>query len=112
MEKTAIELLKECRKVLLRGQHDEQMAMISEIEAYLSTDGGKRMDTGGSAFPSTIDRLERGMDGMSLRDYFAGQALQGLCAAYIITNPDDKNTLAQLSYVLADAMLISRNSAY
>ena len=44
--------------------------------------------------------------GMTLRDYFAGQALAGLCA-----NPGgdcDAETMANVSYSLADAMLKAR----
>ena len=32
----ARKLLKECREVLLRGQADEQMAMVASIDAYLA----------------------------------------------------------------------------
>ena len=42
MEKTAIELLKECRTALLRRQADEQMAMIAAIDAYLSSPPSER----------------------------------------------------------------------
>jgi hypothetical protein len=33
-------------------------------------------NTGGSAYPSTPEQWERGMEGMTLRDWFAGQALK------------------------------------
>ena len=37
---------------------------------------------GGPAFPGEYDGLQRlGSTGMSLRDWFAGQALAGLCSA-------------------------------
>ena len=46
-------------------------------------------------------------DGMTLRDYFAAQAIMGSCAA---TNPwwEDYKELAQAAYHLADAMLAQR----
>jgi hypothetical protein len=61
-------------------------------------------DDGGPAFP--VDRANWGMDrlpGMSLRDFFAGQALVGLLA-----NPEDGSIVKQ-AYLFADAMLAERN---
>jgi len=64
-------------------------------------------DNGGPAFPTP--RYERGdmySLGMTLRDYFAAKALQGLLA-----DSDLKATpkeFAQLAYAMANAMLESR----
>lgn len=44
-------------------------------------------------------------DGMDLRDYFAGQALEGLLASEVIDNMD---TFVTRSYVLADLMMKQR----
>jgi hypothetical protein len=41
--------------------------------------------------------------GMTLRDYFAGQAMQGLIARY--SSPE---TIANVAYHMADAMLKAR----
>lgn len=53
--------------------------------------------------------------GMTLRDYFAGQALLGFCANTDVTNavtPEiAANTLATMSYEVADAMLAERAKA-
>lgn len=68
-------------------------------------------DNGGSAFPS-----EQGFDtdgmwnqsydpGMSLRDYFAGQALAGNLGNPWASNSDD---IAVRCYQIADAMLAAR----
>jgi hypothetical protein len=43
-------------------------------------------------------------DGMSLRDYFAGQAL----TSFDIHSADGATTVANAAYVLADAMLAAR----
>lgn len=43
----------------------------------------------------------------SLRDYFAGQALQGL--VYGLT-PEDAKEAAQSAYLIADAMLKAREA--
>lgn len=51
-------------------------------------------------------------DGMSLRDYFAGQALAGIIAAYTgvdLPLPDD-DTAAARAYSYADSMLTKRES--
>ena len=51
---------------------------------------------------------------MSLRDYFAAQALQGLCTSYATPNglqgtPDRLSQIyAEYAYRLADAMLVTR----
>ena len=74
------------------------------------------MKDGGSAFPvldscafegggSRLDCVDRGM---TLRDYFAGQALAG----YIVTGPEcmypTPEDAAKYSYKIADAMLAER----
>lgn len=75
------------------------------------------------AFPSNIsnapDSLTCGLhQGMTLRDYFAGQALMGICANPDLSmsasmrkiNPADcRNSFVKCSYLLADAMLEERN---
>ena len=58
------------------------------------------LHTGGPAFPVG------NVNGMSLRDYFAAKAMQGL-----VSDPDlviDSAQVAQLAYVYADAMLQAR----
>ena len=57
---------------------------------------------GGPAFPS--DRFGEG--GMSLRDYFAGQALAGLIACP--NTSGDEEPFACNAYKFADAMLTER----
>lgn len=60
---------------------------------------------GGPAFPVP---WETANNGMSLRDWFAGQAM----AAFIrrAVSADDWGRLAPASYEAADAMLAARNS--
>jgi hypothetical protein len=52
---------------------------------------------------------------MTLRDYFAGQALAGLCAARGASgkydNLETQDDTAKLSYQLADAMLAARKAS-
>lgn len=82
----------------------------------------KKIDDGGPAFPNsnrTYHDESRGMlhdlasvDGMTLRDYFAAKALQGICSGM---NNDRIHArakgvlggveIAKASYVLADAMI-------
>jgi hypothetical protein len=65
-------------------------------------------DTGGSAFPSHGSMGEVANEGMTLRDYFAAKAMQGLLSAH---NPmiTDTNGIAKAAYKMADAMLAERN---
>ena len=60
---------------------------------------------GGPAFPCT-DAKGFTSEGMSLRDYFAGQALAGLLACMKTTG--SKKEFAMDAYTQADAMLAER----
>lgn len=56
--------------------------------------------SGGPAFPTDIGR------GMTLRDYFAAKAMQGMLAADV--NFKTPGELAGYAHILADAMLEAR----
>lgn len=63
---------------------------------------------GGPAFPECGERGKAsGFEGMNLRDYFAGQALAGMCA-----NKEDVGNshamFAALAYSYSDAMITER----
>jgi hypothetical protein len=60
------------------------------------------IEDGGAAFPSEYYAEQ----GMTLRDYFAAAALQGLVTNNGTDTPD--GLLATWSYSLADAMLAAR----
>jgi len=81
-------------------------------------------DTGGSAFPT--EHVEGGdrahKEGMTLRDYFAGQVSQGFISQLSskkrnddfikICLEDDRTVeegIAYTSYLIADAMIAERN---
>ena len=54
-------------------------------------------------------------EGMTLRDYFAGQALQGICAymrdnGVPFANSQEINEAAELAYSVANAMLEARKT--
>jgi hypothetical protein len=57
--------------------------------------------TGGPAFPTPAHNLQN--DGMTLRDYFAAKAMQGLMDA-AMPMPE----IADAAYAMADAMLKAR----
>lgn len=78
---------------------------------------------GGPAFPVTADVLcdhtsgtSVRLKGMSLRDYFAAAAMQGLIAAGFASVPegetgDDTNDyVAGRAYYIAEAMLVARDA--
>ena len=66
-------------------------------------------NTGGPAFPTTEVAMMRSLQGMTLRDYFAAKAMQGICASG--PTSDWSNTrLAAEAYDLADAMLKARQA--
>lgn len=76
-------------------------------------------DDGGPAFPAMVEREEMSAStnsyrirrepegGMSLRDYFAGQALLGLAVNHI-EYPEGEGNIARIAYAYADAMLEAR----
>ena len=72
-------------------------------------------NTGGPAFPQDLQG-RRGDDpflqGMTLRDYFAAKAMQGLLADPTIdpTFKADHKQFAYAAYEIADAMLKARES--
>ena len=81
----------------------------------------KPINDGGSAFPTKYDAYNNSpahcIEGMTLRDYFAGQVLVGLLASEaegftIITEEDKTNeeTIASIAYKFADAMLKARSN--
>jgi len=64
-------------------------------------------ENGGPAFPqndASVNRINN-LDGMTLRDYFAGQALITLID---INNGENEALIAHLSYCYADEMLKQR----
>lgn len=63
-------------------------------------------NTGGAAFPLR-EPLTSDNDGMTLRDYFAAKALQGICASGPGLEMLNSRIAAE-SYELADAMLAER----
>lgn len=74
-------------------------------------------ETGGPAFPVAIDDVrdfsaygKNNLTGMTLRDWFAGQALAGMLASeapgFVFRTPDEP---VKRVYAIADAMLAERN---
>ena len=73
-----------------------------------------RKDNGGAAFPGSADTAEGHQMreyGMSLRDWFAGRAMQSLqrtVPSYPVPSDDDLTVIAEVAYRQADAMLEAR----
>lgn len=74
-------------------------------------------NTGGPAFPTTdftsAGQLIPGADGMTLRDYFAAKAMQGVLASNTEHEHEDAHifdAIAEASYKQADAMLARRKA--
>jgi len=63
------------------------------------------INDGGPAFPLKAPLTSDSL-GMSLRDYFAAKAMQGLMASP--ADPESMEVAAKWSYKLADAMLKAR----
>lgn len=60
------------------------------------------IEEGGPAFPNKSDIVSTRPEGMTLRDWFAGQALAGIAASYTLKEA------ASYAYALADKMLMER----
>lgn len=71
-----------------------------------------QINDGGPAFPASLYKLENGQEssvphiGMTLRDYFAGQALAGILASANFGST--KDWIGGKAYEAADAMLAAR----
>ena len=63
---------------------------------------------GGPAYPVPGLQNDEAFNGMSLRDYFAAQALQGSLSALSENSPHNPSWLAKWAYDMADAMLAER----
>lgn len=79
----------------------------------------KELEMGGPAFPIPLNpgedyEFHGPTDGMYLRDWFAGLAMQGLLAAQIYGFNDRpaKGPFASMAYEMADAMLKTRANLY
>lgn len=72
------------------------------------------IEDGGPAFPCEQHETQDNTwnqtfeTGMSLRDYFAAKAMQGLMAR---VGPHNADAIAHDAYMVADAMLEARNKA-
>jgi len=70
-----------------------------------------KVDDGGPAFPSEQGHIPNGTwnqtydPGMSLRDWFAGQALMGACANPELCDVEAYKHIPRRSYEAADAMI-------
>ena len=76
-------------------------------------DGVHQIDGGAPAFPVSIPSCgDNGWHGMSLRDWFAGQAIMAIASRWqgTIGDIDDEacGCTARIAYDLADAMLEAR----
>ena len=74
-------------------------------------------NTGGPAFPIQGHSTRNGQgfqlvmaDGMTLRDYFAAKALQGMFASGNLPKSVSDEELAAVAYQTADAMLKAREA--
>ena len=61
------------------------------------------------AFPTAIPDNAFFQEGMTLRDYFAAKALQGICAHPDTWGMQTPLVIAKECYTLADAMLEARD---
>lgn len=78
----------------------------------------KKIEDGGPAFPHmAADGHPDYRLGLTVRDWFAGQALSGAisavggtasCGSQLARNPSMPKTLSELAYDYADAMLAAR----
>jgi hypothetical protein len=71
------------------------------------------MKDGGPAFPVPAELCQdltvQEQRGMTLRDYFAAKAMQGMLANDIECGPEQVPIIVASAYVLADAMLAERS---
>lgn len=59
--------------------------------------------------PSNVDEAKRLAGGMTLRDYFAAKAMQGMLACEMLRATEQE--FSERAYAIADAMLRARNQS-
>jgi len=73
-----------------------------------------QINGGGPAFPCYEIEVEKQHFGLSLRDWFAGQALAGMCAGFVNVIQQNRaefvRDLIPATLALADAMLAAREA--
>lgn len=73
----------------------------------------EKKETGGPAYPHTVlgdlGQTCEVCEGMTLRDYFAAQALAGICAHSDSWGQTSISDVAGTAYEVADAMLKERS---
>jgi hypothetical protein len=70
-----------------------------------------KTNTGGRAFPLVSDTYSAvRSEGMTLRDYFAAKAIQGMFASGNLPKSVQDDELASVAYEFADAMLKAREA--
>ena len=89
--------------------------MFDNIEVIPTERKGKHMsNTGGPAFPCDLTAYDRevveNFQGMTLRDYFAAKAMQGMLAYAYFHPLAMEDGYARDAYVMADAMLKARGT--
>lgn len=75
----------------------------SEVDRLLNTDGSRRANVAKRDTPMGTLGMTLDEPGMTLRDYFAGQALTG-----IVMHTGSLDIVVERCYLLADAMLEAR----
>ena len=68
-------------------------------------DMNDKVNTGGPAYPVSIDHWE---PGMTLRDYFAGQALAIVMGRFDDDHEPSDEDIAMYAYFIANAMIAER----
>ncbi len=72
-------------------------------------DGGPAFPTHGGHHPDDDPRNHTLGGGMSMRDWFAGQALAGIMAGWPANERISEARAAKTSYLAADAMIVARD---
>ena len=68
-----------------------------------------KVELAGSMYAGAhVPEYKAAANGMSLRDYFAAKAMQGICANSRFNPSRQIGTMASESYLIADAMLEAR----
>lgn len=63
-----------------------------------------------TAFPVAIGQTAADMKGLSMRDWFAGMAMAGMCAAEPPASSQPSSRVAEWAYELANQMMEARKT--
>lgn len=96
-----------CGEIIGHGETCSSFWLCNDCQEKLDRMSGFKKTNPDNPYAFPFPTNHPAHEGMTLRDWFAGQALTGLLAG---GTPDDAHVVARCAYFVADAMLAERTT--